>query len=149
MLDLDQKGVEVISAVEQGVMLQANLASLVQKRLKILIGLVLVVLAPKDGLDELWVGDRRSTLTTRLGLFLEVLNVLESTQPAGNVSGRKSSPSRAVTTPTISTTCPLSVARGSMRVTSSCLSSKLNDAKVRVRPLMCRRSSSETGMPYT
>ena len=70
-------------------MLQANLASLVQKRLKILIGLVLVVLAPKDGLDELWVGDRRSTLTTRLGLFLEVLNVLESTQPAGNVSGRK------------------------------------------------------------
>jgi len=50
---------------------------------------VLVVLAPQDGFDELWICDCRATLATRLGLLLDVLNVLESTQPAGNVSRRK------------------------------------------------------------
>ena len=50
---------------------------------------MLVVLAPQDGFDELWICDCRATLATRLGLLLDVLNVLESTQPAGNVSRRK------------------------------------------------------------
>ena len=65
-------------------MLQADLPALVQKRLEILIRLVLVVLAAQDGLDEQGIGRGRGPSCGRRRF--EVLNILEAAQAAGDVA---------------------------------------------------------------
>ena len=62
--------------------------------------------------------------------------------PAGSES-----PSRLVMMPTMSSTFPLSVAFGSIRVTSSCSAVRPNDATLSTVVLL--RSSSAAGTPNT
>ena len=89
LLNPHQKGVEVISAVEQGIVLQSDFPALVQKRLEILIGFVLVVLASQNGLNELGVPRSRLGFARWRGCGFEVLDILETAQSAGNVAGGK------------------------------------------------------------
>ena len=82
--DSDQKRVEVIRAVQQGVVLQPDLAAQLQKLLKILIGAVLVILVAQNGLDESRVcgGARASDGLQRFDIF-------ESAQAARDITSRQ------------------------------------------------------------
>ena len=79
-----QKWVEVVSAVEQGIVLESDLAAQVQELLKVLIGAVPVVLVSKNGLDQSSV--RRGTAA---GRRLQRFDVPESAEAAGNVTRRQ------------------------------------------------------------
>ena len=79
-----QEGVEVVRAVEQGVVLESDLAAQVEELLKILIRAVLVVLVAKNGFDE-----PRITGGTEPGRRFQRFDVLESTEAARNVATRQ------------------------------------------------------------
>ena len=80
----DQKRVEVVRAVQQGIVLQPDLAAQFQKLLKILIGAVLVVLVAQNGLDE-----SRVRGGARASDGLQRFDILESAQAARDIAGRQ------------------------------------------------------------
>ena len=116
-----QERVEVVRAVQQGIVLEPDLAAQVQELLKVLIGAVLVVLVAQNGLDESRVS--RGLAPAAVSSASISLNPPRrlAMSPAG-----KGSPSNVVTIPIMSRTLPASVGCGEIRVTSSCRSSSPN-----------------------
>ena len=82
LFDADQERIEQVRAVEQRVVLQADLAAGLQKRLVVLVVVVLVVLAAEQGLDEVGVG-------ARLLRGFQRRDVVELAQSAGDVARRQ------------------------------------------------------------
>ena len=76
----NQERVEVVSAIEQRVMLQADLPASLQELLEILIVVMLIVFAAKDQPHQLEISDAR--------FRFELTDVFESAQPAGNSARR-------------------------------------------------------------
>ena len=79
--DSNQKRVEVISAVQQGIVLEPDLAAQLQELLEVLIRAVPLVLVAQNGLDQ-----SRIRRGCAAGHRLERLDIGESAQAAGDIS---------------------------------------------------------------
>src|SRR5262249_2449047 len=79
-LDADEERVQRISAVEQRIMLEADVAAVIQKCLEVLIVVVQMVLAAKKRFDDLRVVGIVSFHSGDVG---------KSAEPAGDIAGRK------------------------------------------------------------
>ena len=87
LLHSHQERIQVVGAVEQWVVLEADFPAFVEECLEVLVGLVLVILAAEDRLNQLRVG--QAALAAFFGQPLQVLDILESAQSAGDVACRK------------------------------------------------------------
>ena len=76
MFHANQERVEVVSAIEQRIVLESDLSTSLQELLEILIVVVLVVLATKDQRHKLEIRDAI--------LPFELTDVFESAEPAGD-----------------------------------------------------------------
>ena len=81
LLHANQERVEVVSAIKQRVVLEADLSASLEELLEVLIVVVLIVLAAENQPHQLEISDA--------GFPFELADVLESAQPAGNSAGRQ------------------------------------------------------------
>ena len=76
LLHADEEGIEVVSAVEKRIVLQADFAAGIEELLEVLVVVVQRVFAAEDGGDELEVGGVR--------LLFEFCDIVEESQTAGD-----------------------------------------------------------------
>ena len=76
LLDAQQERIQVVSAVEKRIVLQADLAAGIEELLEVLVVVVQLIFAAEDGGDELEVGG--------VGLLFELRDIVELSQAAGD-----------------------------------------------------------------
>src|SRR5208282_3384526 len=79
LLNTNQERIEVVSAVEQRIVLEADFSAGLKELLEVLIVVVLIVLAAKDQAHQLKIGDA--------AFGFKVADVIEFAEAAGNGAG--------------------------------------------------------------